>query len=84
MYHLDNTYGGMAHKLPKSKPIITFKDIQIGLKAESVKNIIQARKGEVVEVTRVDKDKVYFKSRLGEQSLTQIEFCLYFARLDLI
>lgn len=78
MLHLDHTYGGMPAKLPPPKPIITFKDLKIGLKAKAIKSTYQASKGDVVEITKVDDKDVYFSTRLGTRKMSQIEFCLYF------
>lgn len=79
MLRLDNYYGGMPSKAPEVKPIITFSDLAVGLKAKAVKNGgIRFSKGELVTVTRKDKDKIYFKTRTGEQSISPIEFFLYF------
>lgn len=83
MLHLDNYYGGMPCKAPETKPIITFSDMRVGLKAKAVKNCgIKASKGEIVTVTKTDGDKIYFKSRTGEQNISPIEFFLYFTHPD--
>lgn len=79
LLHLDNSYGGMPAKMPPPKPIITFKDLKVGLKAQAIKNSYQARKGDIVEVTKVDDNNIYFTTKYGERMMSQIEFCLYFS-----
>ena len=79
---LEHGYGGMPAKPPEVKPIITFKDLKPGLKAKAVKNTYQAQRGEIVEVTRLEGQNIYFKARMGERQLSQIEFCLYFTWPD--
>lgn len=83
MLHLDSYYGGMPCKAPEIKPIITFSDLAIGLKAKAVKNCgIKVSKGEIVTVTRKDDNNIYFKSKTGEHRLSPIEFFLYFTHPD--
>ena len=82
MLHLDNTYGGMPAKLPPTKPIITFKDLKVGLKAQAIKSSYPVNRGDIVEVTKLDGNNIYFKTKFGERMMSQIEFCLYFTRPD--
>lgn len=78
MIHLDRSYGGMPCASPKSEPIITFKDIKVGLDVVADKNRAPIPKGTKATVLKIEKDKVYLDTVSGVKELSQAELCLWF------
>ena len=76
--HLDNSFGGMPGVLPKPEPIITFKDIGVGLEAIAIKSRAPVPKGMKVTVESINGDVVTIHSPIGNRTLSKTELCLYF------
>lgn len=82
MLNLDRSFGGMPVTMPKAEPIITFKDITVGLVAIANKSRAPVPKGTKVKVINIEGENVYIETPMGNRKLTQTELCLSFKPLD--